>query len=115
MIIVLRGDSSSDLRSNKLNITAGQEINRGDITTHHAGWLHRRIFGCFAGADQRRGMRSVFVSWQPRVCGRDGALLQFVQPCFIYTLTKSRRASVKHELRDVAALMCYVAPTQVGK
>lgn len=59
--------------------------------------------------------RVQFLSWQPRVCGKDGALLQFVAPCFIYTLTKSRCTSVKHKLGDMAVLMCFVAPTQVGK
>lgn len=44
-------------------------------------------------------------------CGKDGALLQFVEPRFMYTLMKSRCTCVKHKVQDITAIF-YIASIQ---
>lgn len=111
MVIVLRCDSFSDLHCNKLNIMAGggkKSINGGDITTHHAGWLHHCIFGCCCFRRSKTWRAFSFCLGSAQVCEKEGALLQFVPPCFIYTVTKSRCTSVKHKLRDMAVWVFHI-------
>lgn len=93
---------------------AWARANRG-VTSQHALRAGSVTSSLAVSLLEIKDVACVQLSWQPWVCGRDGALLQFVSPYFIYTLLKSQCASVKSSFQDMTVLICDVAPPQVVK